>query len=220
MRIRTIKPEFWTHEGLCNCSEFARLLAIALLNWADDEGYFMANPILIRGQVFPFEDDSTKIRRGLVELSKVGWICLGKDAEGREVGCILNFGKHQKIDRPKKSEIKDLASFDDESTNDRRMIDDESALERKGKEGNGTGKGEERNASPSPPTFETVLKFATSQPMPISVECVEGYFDEMESLQWTYKGQPCVTQSAWQARFRKWATNWIANSNAPNRAAR
>nr|MBF6067360.1 primosomal protein [Klebsiella pneumoniae] len=36
-RIRTIKPEFWTDEDMAEVSEPACLLAIGLLNYADDE---------------------------------------------------------------------------------------------------------------------------------------------------------------------------------------
>ena len=115
MRIRTVKPEFWMHEGLCKCSEFSRLLAVALLNWSDDEGYFMANPILIRGQVFPFEEDSKKVPRGLQELSGAGWIRLGKDDQGRSVGMVINFAKHQRVDKPKASSIKASSAFQDPS---------------------------------------------------------------------------------------------------------
>jgi len=70
---------------------------------------------------------------------------------------------------------------------------------------------EEERRSPSPPKFPELDKFAKSQPMPIPEDCIEAFFDEMESLQWTYKGMPCVATSAWQARFRKWTTNWINN---------
>jgi hypothetical protein len=140
MRIRTIKPEFWLHEGLCKCSEFTRLLAIAILNWADDEGYFMANPILIRGQVFPFEEDSKKIPRSLQELSSEGWIELGIDSQGRAVGKVVNFGKHQRVDKPKPSTIKENSSFQDASKNDLGSIQG-------GKEGNRKGIGKEKEGN-------------------------------------------------------------------------
>jgi len=141
MRIRTIKPEFWQHEGLCGKSEFTRLLAIALLNWSDDEGYFMANPTLIRGQLFPFLDDSKIIPRSLQDLSFVGWIQLGKDDQGRDVGMIKNFSKHQRVDKPKPSEIKGCSTFQDASKNDPGIIQDASPLERKGRD-----QGREENA--------------------------------------------------------------------------
>jgi len=118
MRIRTIKPEFWLHEGLCSLPEFSRLLALALLNWADDEGYFMANPAILRGALFPFLDDSKKVPRSLEDLSSVGWIELGTDNQGRKIGRIANFTKHQRVDKPKPSEIKDSSAFWDASKND------------------------------------------------------------------------------------------------------
>jgi len=125
------------HEGLCSKSEFTRLLAIALLNWADDEGYFMANPVLIRGQVFPFLDDSKIIPRSLNELSSVGWIELGKDTEGRAIGRVVNFSKHQRVDKPKDSIIKDKAIFQDQSKMNQGIIQDESKEEGKGREEEG-----------------------------------------------------------------------------------
>jgi hypothetical protein len=137
MRIRTIKPEFWMHEGLCALPEFTRLLAIALLNWADDEGYFMANPALLRGSLFPFLDDSKKIPRSLQELSSVGWIDLGRDQQGRDVGRVCNFSKHQRVDKPKPSEIKASSAFQDASKNDLGGLLEDSKEEGKGKEGNG-----------------------------------------------------------------------------------
>lgn len=82
-------------------------------------------------------------------------------------------------------------------------------------EGEGEGKGEgeeEKKSSPPPPKFVEVQAFAKSQMMPIAEECTEAFFDEMEALQWTYKGQPCVSRNAWQARFRKWSTNWHNNA--------
>lgn len=155
MRIRTIKPEFWIHEGLCSLSEFTRLLAIALLNWSDDEGYFMANPAVLRGSLFPFLDDSKKIPRSLQELSGVGWIELGKDKSGREVGRVINFAKHQRVDKPKPSEIKASSVFLDSSKNDLGRVLDASKEEWKGKEEERKGKEHE--------CFADVLSSASSR---------------------------------------------------------
>jgi len=47
-RIRSIKPDLWKHEGMSALSEPACLLALALLNYSDDDGYFNANHGLIR----------------------------------------------------------------------------------------------------------------------------------------------------------------------------
>ena len=155
MRIRTIKPEFWLHEGLCGCSEFARLLALALLNWSDDEGYFMAHPSLIRGSLFPFLDDSKNIPRSLQDLSRVGWIELGKDDQGRPVGRVTNFLKHQRIDKPQASKIKGSSVFLEHSKNDLGTILDDSQGEWKGMD-QGIGKGSLTESAPPPPLDGTL----------------------------------------------------------------
>lgn len=128
------------HEKLAEKSEFTRLLAIAILNWADDEGYFMANPTLIKGQLFPFLDDSKIIPRSIQDLSSVGWIELSEDEDGRSIGRVTNFAKHQRVDKPKHSIIKPLWVFQDASKTHPRSIQDASKEEGKGMEGNRNGK--------------------------------------------------------------------------------
>lgn len=159
MRIRTIKPEFWANEKMAGMPDAARLLAIGLLNYADDDGFFWANEKMIRGALCPFDDDSTIIRRSLAQLASIGYIRLGKAEDGRECGEVVNFSKHQRIDRPKPSEIKGLAIFDDQSTINRRTVDDQSSLERKGKE----GKGEEDVAPEALPFSSPEFSEAWSQ---------------------------------------------------------
>ena len=134
-RIRTIKPEFWRHEDLSDLAPETHMLAAALLNHADDEGYFNANPRLVQSQCVPLRDDSTSIRRSLDDLSSVGFIRLFEGVDGKQYGHIVKFLDHQRIDRPKGSKIKDL----EDSTKDRRGIDEESTPE-----GKGTGKGKEQ----------------------------------------------------------------------------
>lgn len=137
MRIRTIKPEFWTSETLAPLSDKAKLLAIALLNYADDEGFFWANPILIKSALFPFLDESKTIPRCVQELSGVGYIRLGKTPDGRSVGEVVNFKKHQRIDKPKPSIIGRFVTFQDESKTNPRNVQDAS------KEEQGTGNREQ-----------------------------------------------------------------------------
>ena len=200
MRIRTIKPEFWMHEGLCKCSEFTRLLAIALLNWSDDEGYFMANPILIRGQVFPFLDDSKIIPRSLQDLSREGWIQLGKDNQGRDVGKVLNFSKHQRVDKPKPSEIKGCSTFQDASKIDPRLIQDASKEEWKGMEGNGKEKERKGSGEKSKGSIEDVKTFIDSLGLPESDAIAT--FHKWEGNGWTNSGKPIKD---WKATIRAWA---------------
>ncbi len=166
MRIRTLKPEFWANEKMAGMPDAARLLAIGLLNYADDDGFFWANEKMIRGALCPFDDDSTIIRRSLAQLASIGYIRLGKAEDGRECGEVVNFSKHQRIDRPKPSEIKGLAIFDDQSTINRRSIVEPSTInrrwkgrERKGKE----GKGEEDVAPEALPFSSPEFSEAWSQ---------------------------------------------------------
>jgi hypothetical protein len=142
MRIRTIKPEFWANEKMGRLPDFARLLAIGLLNYADDYGYFWANPLMIRGALLPFEEDSSKVLKGLAQLESEGYISLGKTADGRSCGKVINFTKHQRVDKPKDSEIEPIAIFQDNSKNDIGSISDELPLEGKGKEGKGISRPE------------------------------------------------------------------------------
>ena len=116
----------------------SRLLAIALLNYADDQGYFYAVPQVIRGALFPFDDDSTTIRRGLDDLSRCGYIRSGTSSDGKKVCHIINFREHQKIDKPQPSKIAasgvEWGEFDEHSTNAPRTLDEQSSTEGKGME--------------------------------------------------------------------------------------
>lgn len=132
MRIRTIKPEFWAHPIMSRLPYDSRILALGLLNLSDDEGYFDADPDYIRGAVL-FREDSSNVRRMLDELSRNGWITLCGSPE-RPIGRVINFRKHQRVDRPQPSRLKQYA-LDESSTNDRRPLDDQSTLEQ-GKERN------------------------------------------------------------------------------------
>lgn len=112
MRIRSIKPDFWTSEDIARLSDKAKLLAIGLLNYADDEGYFNAKPSLILSAIFPHEL-GTPINLLLDELQTPNamgesyiQICRGKD--GRQIGRVVNFGTHQCVNKMKESKLKPL----------------------------------------------------------------------------------------------------------------
>ena len=107
-RIRTIKPEFWRDENLSNVSAEACLLAIGLLNHCDDEGYFNANPKLVESDVFPLRKLSVTTTVALRELSGIGYIRVFDGTDGKSYGHIVNFLKHQVINKKTPSKIKDL----------------------------------------------------------------------------------------------------------------
>lgn len=134
-RIRTIKPEFWTDEDMSEVSEAACLLAIGLLNYADDEGYFNANPKLIKAAIFPIREQSGSIQVLMRELSSVGYISLFSSHDGKIYGLVNNFAKHQVINKAKKSIIRDLCILPYEYGTDTEQLPH--GREGKGKEGKG-----------------------------------------------------------------------------------
>ncbi len=166
MQIRSLKPEFWTSEDIAKLSDKAKLLAIGLLNYSDDEGYFNAKPNLILAAIFPHEL-GTPIHMLLDELQRPNVlgesyieVCTGKD--GRQIGRVTNFNDHQCVNRPKKSKLKPLwvcktkagetiGLFSDDSVSNHGSITDASVTNHgsitSGRE-QGTGKGKD-TMSPS-----------------------------------------------------------------------
>jgi hypothetical protein len=114
-RIRTIKPDFWRDESLASVTPEAALLAIGLLNHADDEGYFNAHPKLIESDIFPLRELSNTITVMIDELHRIGYIKLYKGHDGKRYGHICNFAKHQVINKKNPSKIKDLCEVLDDS---------------------------------------------------------------------------------------------------------
>ncbi len=132
-RIRTIKPEFWQNEQLAGLRPESRLLAIALLNHSDDFGFFRGSVQLVRAACFPFDEDSSNVRRGLDELSNIGWIELRVAGDGKVIGRVTNFTQHQRVDRAQESKLsgifKDSKPFVEDSSNVRRAFAEPSLLE-------------------------------------------------------------------------------------------
>jgi hypothetical protein len=114
-RIRTIKPEFWRNRQLANLPEFTRLVAIALLNIADDEGFFESDAMLIRGDVFPYLEDYRRITVALRELSCIGYITIRDTTQKGAIGYIENFSKHQVISNKSKSKLRQFYNENQEN---------------------------------------------------------------------------------------------------------
>lgn len=144
MRIRTIKPEFWKHRRMSELPAETRLLAIGLLNYADDEGYFAAHPALIRGELMPYKEKTSHIPKMLEELQSIGFLTLHQTPQGEEMGHITNFLNHQRINRPTKSKhtFKTHAPLTESTLSPHGSLTHFSPTEREGnreqgKEGNG-----------------------------------------------------------------------------------
>ncbi|MGI5161427.1 hypothetical protein [Microbispora sp. CA-102843] len=99
-RIRSIKPELWSSPGMRGLDPWARLLFIAMWNWADDFGRGTANPRELAGFAFPHDEDisSADIRRMLGELRRAFGVVF-YEVGGRPYYWIPSWEKHQKIDK-------------------------------------------------------------------------------------------------------------------------
>ena len=157
-RIRTIKPEFWRHPVLGRLPDDQQLLALALLSMSDDEGFFRAQPELIRGDVQPFREDLATISRGLAKLSEIGWIEVVDHPEQGSIGRVKKWADHQKVDHPKASKLRRYFTCE-QVANSSRSSRDSFALEQ-GSGNRDQGRGNGNSASTAPAAQEAV----TSQP--------------------------------------------------------
>lgn len=162
-RIRTIKPEFWRHEELSELPEATHLLAAALLNYADDHGYFNANPALIKAECSPLREPSVSIHESLTHLSSIGYIQLGKCPNGRRIGRVVAFDKHQRVNRPSESKFAGVSiTWDAEKRLTESSVNAHGALTAgtgNREQGRGTGKGKEP-ALPACATDEPLVEDA------------------------------------------------------------
>ena len=141
-RIRTIKPEFWSDEKLATVSEASLLVAIGLLNLADDEGYFNANPKLIDAFIFPLRESSMSTHGAITELLNIGYIEVYKCIKNeKSIGLVKNFSSHQVISRPTASKLAPIVDLTNHSASTHGVIMEDSLTERKGKEQGKEGKG-------------------------------------------------------------------------------
>jgi hypothetical protein len=120
------------------------MLAAALLNHADDEGYFNANPALVRAECCPLREPSVSVHDSLNSLAKIGYLQLGSGTDGKRYGRIVTFDDHQRVNRPTPSKIKALVAVWEDSPRTHPQLSESSPPERKGREGKGReGKGRE-----------------------------------------------------------------------------
>lgn len=107
-RIRSIKPEMPQDAKLASVSRETRYHFVLLFTVADDEGFFRASPRLLLGQLYPHDEDVTdKTVQAMTEaLGRIGVLELRQTPDGA-VGWLVNWSKHQKIDRPSKSHLRE-----------------------------------------------------------------------------------------------------------------
>ena len=96
-RIRTVKPEIWTDENFIELSPHARLMLIALLNFATDHGVLPDKPKTLKMQCLPADDVNAE---ALIEECVSAHFLLREVApDGSKVLVIRTFKDHQRINR-------------------------------------------------------------------------------------------------------------------------
>ncbi len=151
-RIRTVKPEFFLHEGLFDLEQETglpmRIAYQGLWCQADKEGRFPWQPRKLKTQICPYDDiDFSRVLDALATRGFLIKYACGTDNESTVLGAIPSFKVHQFINN--KEPESTLPAFDANGctvitcTREAREADasgTRSYKERKGKEGNGKGR--------------------------------------------------------------------------------
>ena len=106
-RIRTIKPEFWEDEKIGCLSHGARLLFLCSLNLCDDSGLLRWNAIYLASHAFTYDDIKLEtIEKWMNELIDNDLVYVYRAGKTQQpIAWIINFLKHQKIDKPQPSKF-------------------------------------------------------------------------------------------------------------------
>lgn len=117
-------------------SDDVQLLALALLSMADDEGYFRAEPSIVRGEVMPFREDLARIRECLATLSRIEWIEIFDNQEEGQgpIGHITKWELHQRVDHANESKLKTYFRREPLATASRNGREDFATPSRNGRE--------------------------------------------------------------------------------------
>lgn len=102
MRIRTIKPEFWTDSFMVSIAPIGRLVFLSLFNVADDYGCFTDDLEEISMLVFP-KEDPVDIADWIDLFLAANRIELLEGDDGEVFYRLVNWERHQRVDRPSKS---------------------------------------------------------------------------------------------------------------------
>lgn len=165
-RIRTIKPEFFRHEGLqdlelANPGKYPMMVFEGLFGQCDSKGRFEWKPRMLKLDILPFLPfDMADTLHILLEAGLVRWYAV----DGKQYGEIPTFEKHQRISGKELSEGEKYPEPQpNEQGSNREAIGKQSgsvgeipeSQEGKGKEEEGKGK----DVTPGEPVVATETEF-------------------------------------------------------------
>lgn len=155
-RIRTIKPEFWEDEKLAKLPVHARLLFIGTWNFADDNGALLANPVLMKSHIFPYEDIGISTISEWIDMLVENGMLIRTTYNGKDYLVIRKFLIHQKINRKSiriNIPLSVVLQVIDEYNKTHGVLTESSLQEREqgiGKRNDGTGMEEEMKEESTP----------------------------------------------------------------------
>ena len=103
MRIRSIRPEFWSSEDIAALTWEQRLIYIGLWSYVDDNGVGRDVTKLIAADLFPLDDDThgaLKQIAGALKLLCARGMITRYTVSGKPYLHITAWETHQKINRP------------------------------------------------------------------------------------------------------------------------
>lgn len=210
-----MKPEFWEDEVIGSISRDARLLFIATFNLADDSGVLRWSPEYLKAAVFMYDRDLDTDLVGFLMDELTGKRLVMQytvESTGQRLGQVVNFRKHQVINRPQPSKFPrppwEASSSVNDSLNDSLILPGLFTAGREQGTGKGTGKGVNalKRSTPFPESFEISsediqkLKEKTALDIDWSRE-FEKFRDYHQA-----KGSKFVD---WKAAWRNWSTKAV-----------
>lgn len=132
-RIRTIKPDFWTSEQICNCKVLTRLFFIGMWNFFDDDGVHPISAFKLKNLIFPSENLSIECVNEMIEELKINNLLEEITFNDKQFWRITGWKNHQVINH---HSSKYLKSYPQDEIKTHVALREHSHTEGKGKEGN------------------------------------------------------------------------------------
>jgi len=224
-RIRTIKPDFFRHEGLQDLEVarpglFIMLVFAGLWGQCDKSGRFEWKPRSLKLDILPFLNFDMAL--SLAALEEGGFVVRYK-VDGKEYGEILTFEKHQRINGKeaqepekhpappeKQSAYPENKSGSTGEAPEKNMGSEGEAVSRPGREEEGKRKGREGNGEargsrlPADwhPSGEDTQFCKTERPDLRPSEVAQRFYDH-----WIAKPGKDGRKTSWSATWRNWVRN-------------
>jgi hypothetical protein len=219
VRIRSIKPEFWTDKKVSTWDHFTRLFFIGLWSSADDHGRGSAETARLASELFPYDlnqnpsDTLARVAAGLATLSDASRITL-YEVDGEVFYEVSNWSKHQRVDNAGKPRVPTPSEGLAISSRKSREIRGDLPLEQgagnreQGKD-QGTGDAPSSRRRFTPPTREELDLEASKIGLPaVQVDLFVNYYS---AKGWKMGKTPMVS---WPHALANWKTRWKSDRQA------